>query len=185
MNRILETKRLILRPWKETDADAIVEGLSDFDTAKMLVVPFPYTKTDAVEFLEKRKDDDENSFYFAITLKESGIVIGGTNICVDVDNNTNSGGIWINKNYHGFGYGTEAWTARPKFAFFDLNLNELHNGYFEYNETSPKMQQKIGYKIVGEDEKYCPALEKKVKEIRTLLTKEDFIQKLGLNLKEY
>lgn len=177
MKRIIETQRLILRPWKDTDADAIVAGFSDFDTAKMLIVPFPYSKADAIEFLEKRKNDDENSFYFAISLKENGKVIGGTNICIDKTNGSNGGGIWIDKNYQGFGYGTEAWTARAKFAFFDLNLDKLHNGYFEYNQVSPKMQQKIGYKIVGERERFCPSLGKNVKEIRTLLTKEDFIQK--------
>ena len=180
MNRILETKRLILRPWKDSDAERIVEGLSDFDTAKMLVVPFPYTKKDAIEFLEKRKDDDENSFYFAITLKESGIVIGGTNICVDVKDNTNGGGIWLDKKYQGFGFGSEAWTARARFAFFELKLEKLYNGYFDYNQASPKMQQKIGYKIVGERDRFCPALGKNVKEIRTILTRDDFINITGI-----
>ena len=55
MKHILETERLILRPWEDSDVDAIFDGLSDFDTAKMLVVPYPYTKKDAIEFLEKSK----------------------------------------------------------------------------------------------------------------------------------
>ena len=97
MKRIIETERLILRPWQNTESDinAIVEGFSDLDTAKMLTVPFPYTKEDAIEFIDKRKNDDDNSFYFAITLKETGTVIGGTSLCVDRKNNTNK------KNYGG------------------------------------------------------------------------------------
>ena len=180
MKHILETERLILRPWEDSDVDAIFDGLSDFDTAKMLVVPYPYTKKDAIEFLEKRKFDDENSFYFAITLKENGKVIGGTNICIDVSNNTNGGGIWLDKKYQGFGYGTEAWTARAKFAFLELKLEKLYNGYFEHNQASPKMQQKVGYKVVGERDRFCPTLGKNVKEIRTILTRDDFINKIDI-----
>ena len=181
MNRIIETERLILRPWLMSDADAIVDGISDFDTIKMLTAPYPYAKQDAIAFLERRQKDNENQFYFAITLKDSGQVIGGTNLCLDKTNNTNSGGIWLNKKYQGKGYGTEAWAARAKFAFFELGLSELYNGYFEHNSISPKMQFKIGYKIVGEQEKFCPAIGKNVKEIRTMLTKADFMNKTGLN----
>ena len=180
MKRIIETERLILRPWKDADADEIVSGFSDFDTAKMLTVPFPYTKADAIEFIEKRKNDDENSFYFAITLKENGDVIGGTNISIDTNSNTNGGGIWLKKEYHGFGYGTEAWTARARFAFFNLKLDKLYNGYFDYNYVSPKMQQKIGYKVVGEQDRFCPTLGKNVREIRTILTRDDFVYKTGI-----
>ena len=180
MKHIIETERLILRPWKESDADAIVLGFSDFETAKMLTVPYPYTKEDAVSFILKSKSEDDNNFHFAITLKENGSVIGGTSLCVDRKNNTNRGGIWLNKNYQGLGYGTEAWIARAKFAFFELNLEKLYNGYYYFNQSSPKMQQKIGYKVVGEQERFCPALGQKVREIRTVLSKEDFISKTGI-----
>jgi len=80
----------------------------------------------------------------------------------------------LNKKYHSKGYGTEVWIARAKFAFETLNLNELENGYFEHNEISWKMQQKLGYKIVGKTINFCPALKKEVVEIVTSLTKEDF-----------
>lgn len=184
MNCVIETERLILRPWQKTDSDidAIVAGFSDFDTVKMLTVPFPYSKEDALAFIDERKNDGENSYYFAITIKESGKVIGGTTLSINRENNTNSGGIWLDKNYQGFGYGTEAWTARANFAFFELGLEKLYNGYFEFNEVSPKMQQKIGYKIVGEQERFCPALGKMVKEIRTVLTKDDFISKTAIKI---
>ena len=36
----------------------------------------------------------------------------------------------------------------------------------------------IGYKVVGESEKFCPALGKNVKEIRTELSKEEFVEKV-------
>ena len=45
---MIETERLILREWKISDIDDMVEGLNDFDTAKNLTVPFPYLEEQSV-----------------------------------------------------------------------------------------------------------------------------------------
>lgn len=170
----LETERLILREWKLTDIKDMVEGLNDFDTAKNLTVPFPYTKKHAKSFINKHLKNDENNYYFAIVLKSENKVIGGTSLEIKNDINKNKGGIWLNKKYHGKGYGTEVWIERARFAFQTLNLNELENGFFEYNENSWKMQKKLGYKIVGKTKNFCPALNSEVVEVVTNLKKEDF-----------
>lgn len=171
---IIESERLLFRKWELSDIDAIVEGLNDYDTAKNLTIPYPYTEEHAKYFVNSHLNDDENTYYFAIVLKESNKVIGGTNLVIRHDIKKNKGGIWINKKYHGKGFGTEAWIARAKFAFETLNLTELENGFFEYNEISWKMQQKLGYKIVGKTKNFCPTLNSEVVEIVTNLTKEDF-----------
>lgn len=170
----LATERLILREWKLTDTSDMVEGLNDFDTAKNLTVPFPYKKEHAESFITKHLKNDKNNFYFAIVLKSENKVIGGTSLEIKNGTNKIKGGIWLNKKYHGKGYGSEAWKARARFAFETLNVNKLENGFFEHNEISWKMQQKLGYKIVGRTTNFCPALNKKVVEIVTSLTKEDF-----------
>lgn len=171
---IIETEKLLLREWKLNDVSDMVEGLNDFDTTKNLTVPFPYTKKHAESFINNHLKNDKNNYYFAIVLKSENKVIGGTSLEIKTDINKNKGGIWLNKKYHNKGYGTEVWIARAKFAFETLNLNELENGYFEHNEASWKMQQKLGYKIVGNTINFCPALNKEVVEIVTNLTKEDF-----------
>ena len=171
---IIETERLILRKWQLSDKYDMVEGLNDFDTAKNLTVPFPYTKEHAESFINNHLKNDDKTYYFAIVLKSENKVIGGTSLEIKNDINKNKGGIWLNKKYHGKGYGTEAWIARAKFSFETLSLNELENGFFEHNQTSWKMQQKLGYKIVGKTTNFCPALNKEVVEIVTNLTKDDF-----------
>ena len=168
---IIETERLILREWTFDDVGDMVEGLNDFDTAKNLTVPFPYTEEHAMAFIGKHLLNDEYNYYFAIVLKSENKVIGGTSLEIKNDINKNKGGIWLN---HGKGFGTEVWIARAKFAFETLKLTELENGFFEHNEISWKMQQKLGYKIVGKTTNTCPALKKEVTEIVTNLTKENF-----------
>lgn len=168
----IETKRLIFRKWKQSDANALVDCLNDFELVKNMTMPFPYTKNDAIEFLSKRQQDDKNTYYFAVTTKE-GELVGGTNLSLNKEGEFR-GGIYVHKKFQGQGYGTEIFIARAKFAFDYLKLNEIKNGFFEFNEKSKNMQQKIGYKIVGKTKNYSPALNKEVVEIVTKLTKKDF-----------
>ena len=146
---IIETERLILRQWNMDDIDDMVEGLNNINVTKWLAgAPFPYTVKDAESFI---KQSIENNLYnFAIVLKSENKVIGGTQLTdISIENGTAGGGIWINENYQGYGYGTEAFGARIKFAFEVLRLRRLENGYFKGNEKSHKMQLRFGYKDEG------------------------------------
>ncbi len=179
----IETERLILREWTLDDVNDQVEGLGNFETAKNLITPFPYSADNSIGYIKHHLKNTTNNYAFAVELKENGKVIGGTNLFISSDEN--SGGIWINENYTGKGFGTELWIARAKFAFEELKLNDLQNGYFEFNNRSKHMQEKIGYKIIGNSIKFCPALNQEVKEILTRLTRTDFYSTLqSTKLKE-
>lgn len=146
---VIETERLILRQWNMNDIDDIVDGLNNINVTKWLAgAPFPYTTKDAEDFVKKTIDN--NLYNFAIVLKNENKVIGGTQLTnISLANGTAGGGIWINEKYQGKGYGSEAWGARIKYAFEDLGLRRLENGYFKDNISSWKMQEKFGYKNEG------------------------------------
>ena len=175
----IETERLVLREWNEGDIDDLVEGLNDFDTIKNMTAPFPYQIKDAKEFIDKNKKHKNDSYYFAIELKDTGKVIGGTNVCLV--NGKVKGGIWINKDYQGKGYGTEAFDARAEFAFDIFDVAELENGFFDFNKKSLHMQEKLGYEIVGEKKNFSSALNQEVVEIVTKLTKESYLKNKNRN----
>lgn len=174
---VIETERLILRKWAINDADAIVDGLNNINVSKwMSHTPYPYTKADALEFI--KKSIDNNLYNFAIVLKETNEVIGGTQLRnIDFVQGTAHGGIWTNEKYWGKGYGSEAWGARIKYAFEVLGLRRLENGYFEGNEKSWKMQEKFGYKKEGvRRQKYIPLSTGKITdEVVTGLLKDEWI----------
>ena len=146
---IIETDRLLLRQWNMNDVKDIVEGLNNLNVTRWLAgAPYPYTEEDAISFINKTIDN--NLYNFAIVLKIENKVIGGTQLTnISISNGTAGGGIWINEKYQGFGYGSEAFGARIKYAFEVLGLRRLENGYFKGNERSHKMQLRFGFKDEG------------------------------------
>lgn len=173
----LITERLILREWAMGDIEDIVDGLNNIEVSKWLAyIPCPYTLEDAAAWV-RSCEENKASYHFAIVLKESGKVIGGTSLeSISKLHGTARGGIWLNANYHGNGYGVEAWGSRIEFAFETLGLRRLENGFFEGNLASQKMQEKFGYVIEGKRRKAyrCMADGEYKDEIMTGLLKEEW-----------
>lgn len=177
----IESKRLILRSWKNEDVNDLIEGLNNIEVSKWLAgVPFPYTENDARNFIKWAKNQDEKvRIPLAIVLKENNKVIGGIEIAnINTKDGTASGGIWLNEKYQKNGYGTEAFSARIKYCFEKLGLRRIENGYFSGNNKSKKMQEKLGYKEEGIRRKkfLCLATNKYEDECITGLLKEEFIE---------
>ena len=177
----IETPRLILRSWEFTDISSIVDGLNNLNVAKWMgSVPFPYTEADAEKYITACKSADEKvRMSFAIVLKETNQVIGGTEIRdINYKDGTAGGGIWLNETFQKNGYGTEAFSYRNKYCFEVLGLRRIENGYFAGNEKSHKMQLKLGYKDEGVRRKkfFCMATGEIVDECVTGLLKEEFVE---------
>ncbi len=149
---IIESKRLILRNWKDSDIQDLVEGLNNINVSKWMVsVPFPYTEKDAKNFIEYAKQQDENyKISLAIVLKEKNKVIGGTEIRnIDKRNGTAGGGIWLNEKYQKNGYGTEAIKMILEYGFKYLNLHSIRLDLLSINERAHKCYLKCGFKDAG------------------------------------
>ena len=181
----LKTKRLILRDWSEGDVEDLVEGLNNLTVSRWLVyVPHPYTREDAERWIGycmelSQKGEERNSYEFAIELKSEKKVIGGVALNkINRFQGTAGGGIWINEKYHGRGYGSEAFGERIRFAFTELNLRRLENGFLEGNRSSFNMQKRFGYQIEGIRRKgfRCMADGELKDEHITGLLKEEWIQ---------
>ncbi len=151
----LETKRLILREPKIKDWKDIVEGIGDYDVAKMMVsVPYPYAKKDALWFIKLKikelKKKEPNAYLFFIELKSEKKVIGAIEVFkIDRFHGTGETGSWINKKYWRNGYITEAKIALNDFAFNKIKLRRLDSPIFKDNIASNATQIKMGYVLEG------------------------------------
>lgn len=138
------------------DVEDLVAGLNNLGVAQWLAfVPYPYTRKDAEAWINRCRDSAEArarrpSYDFAIELKSEKKVVGGISLDrINAIHGTAGGGLWINAQYHGKGYGREAFGAKIRFAFQELKLRRLESGFFKGNVRSWRMQQKFGYKLEG------------------------------------
>lgn len=151
----LETKRLILREWKECDKKDTIKGINNLNVSKwLLVVPHPYTQKDANWWInhckEKQNKKPRTDFGFAIELKSEKKVIGGIGLSkVNNFDGTASLGYWLAESYWKQGYGSESLDALLKFAFNKLKLRRVEAGVFVGNPSSGKLLEKFGAKQEG------------------------------------
>lgn len=177
----IEAPRLILRPWSEEDIEQLALGLNDLQLAKWLAfVPNPYSISHAEDWIRRCQAISTAStrpvaYEFAIELRSERRMIGGVSLNkIDWQAGTAGGGIWIAKAYQGRGYGREAFEAKIRFAFRDLGLKKLINGYFDGNENSWAMQRKLGYRRVAEVASRCMADGRQTIEHVTTLLRSDW-----------
>ena len=133
----METDRLIIRKWKEGDINDLIEGLNNINVSKWLAfVPFPYLRKNAEQWINhcirNGNENNKSGYEFCIELKSNRKVIGGMSIsAINKLNGTAGGGIWLNENYQGKGYGKEAFAEKIRFSFEELGLRRLENGFFD------------------------------------------------------
>jgi ribosomal-protein-alanine N-acetyltransferase len=155
--------------------------LNDLKLAKWLAfVPHPYLTSHAKNWIKSCQEISNAStrpiaYEFAIELRPERIVIGGVSLNkIDWKVGTGGGGIWIANHYQGRGYGREAFEAKIRFAFCELGLTRLVNGYFEGNENSWAMQRKLGYRRIAEVTSHCMADGRQTIEHVTTLLRSDW-----------
>ena len=148
----LETARLTLRKPRLGDWKDIVEGVGDYDVAKMTKsIPHPYTRADAEWFIKDcLKRWEQSAYAFMIELKSEKKVIGVIDLRnINTFNGTGTTGSWINKKYWRMGYMTEAKIAVNDFAFNSLKLRRLNSTVNTKNKASNATQLKVGYVLEG------------------------------------
>jgi ribosomal-protein-alanine N-acetyltransferase len=168
---ILTTQRLRLCAPQESDVDAIMALLGDFDVARNLSSPpHPYREEHARAYIESSRANrlDGSGFNFAVCRQDDAALIGmiGTR-------SRESGpfelGYWIGKPFWGHGYATEAGRRLVEFAFAELVLPQLIAGWFVDNPPSGRVLEKLGFVYDGEDERHSNARGEAVRSHRAIL----------------
>src|ERR1700739_3899778 len=126
----LATERLILRPLAPEDAEAMHRLVNDWEVTRNLsVVPFPYPRELANEYIEStRKALAEGTNYaLAITGREGApeILVGGVSLRIDAAERTGRLGYWVGRRFWGHGVATEAAGRLARWALANLDLDHL------------------------------------------------------------
>ncbi len=118
----LRTKRLILRPFQQTDADDVLAYAADEEWQRYIaILPQPYTRDHAVEFCETETARDwTRDAVFAIEFE--GQVIGAVNMTVDARNQVAELGYGIARERWGKGVARQAVGMLLDWAFPTYDL---------------------------------------------------------------
>ena len=141
----LETPRLILRPWCEDDAEELYTYASDPDVGPPAGWPAHTSVENSREIIRTVLSAPDT---FAVCLKENGKPIGSIgfhrNDLAEHDDEYELG-YWIGKPFWGQGLIPEASREMLRYAFEELGMNRIWCGYYDGNEKSRRVQQKLGF----------------------------------------
>ena len=146
-NETIETKRTVLRKFKKSDAEDVLEYGSDEETLKYLI-------WGGVETLDEAKTSITDYYWskpgiYAIELKKNNKCIGAVDLRIEPDHEKASFGYMLNRKYWGNGYMTEVMSAILNLCFEKLELNRVEATHFAGNEGSGKVMANCGMKCEG------------------------------------
>ena len=180
----METNRILLRPWREEDAEVLYKYASDPDVGPRAGWP-PHKSVE--ESREVIKNFFSNDDTWAIELKETFEIIGCIGVLragfsnLKINDDEAEVGYWIAKPYWGKGICTEALRLVIDYCFNVQNFTTLWGDYFPENPASGKVMEKCGFKDTGK-EVLCPNLEVGAdRPVKVMKLKNNMIAFCGLN----
>lgn len=181
----IETERLILK--RGTIDDYIKVYEYDFTRLRNINGEFEYVKMKPENLIgyDTYADEEENCMDFIIYLKDSLLPIG--NIVYDRYEEKNKSleiAYNLHPSYWKKGYMKEAILATMNYVFNNLDIDNIRCGYAEENINSRLLNDKIGFQFVEYHLEHYKRLNKDIVEINTIMSKEDFKEKYGLNVKK-
>ncbi len=177
----IKTERLILRHWRETDAVNLYEYAKDPAVGPIAGWQPHKSVEESLAIIQNVLSGTE---CYAICEKEKDIAIG----CIELRLNGHTDmtdrddecelGYWLGKPFWGKGYMPEAAEAILCHAFEELKMTTVWCGYYEGNNKSKRVQEKLGF-VYHHSCKEIPV--PLMNEIRTghtnVMTKEHWLRK--------
>lgn len=145
---ILETERLILRPWKYSDLDDLFFYAQDERVGPQAGWAAHKTIEDSRAFLDYLRTQ---KYVYAIVPKNINRAIGsialmrGKESNFPLPNSEAEIGYWLGYPFWGNGLVPEATKEIIRYGFEDLKLKKIWCGYFDGNENSKIVQAKCGF----------------------------------------
>lgn len=172
----LETKRLILRPWQDTDANDLYNYASSPDVGPMAGWPVHTSVENSLDIIRGVLSKPET---YAVVPKDVGHAVGSVGLMtgkissLDIPATEGEIGYWIGVPFWGQGMIPEAVKEMLRHGFMDLRLDKIWCGYFDGNVKSKRVQEKCGFLYQYTKENViCPLLGDVKTEHISCLTKE-------------
>lgn len=147
---ILQTRRLVLRPWERRDIDILPQIANDRRIWRNLRdgFPHPYDRACAEHFVSLCEN---GTLGHTFAIECEGHVMGGIGVHPfdDVYRKTAEIGYWLGVASWGQGYATEAVHAIIRYGFDVVEMERLQAGVYAWNEASAHVLEKAGFEFEG------------------------------------
>ena len=148
----LETERLLLRPFRLEDADAVAAFCNSEPVYRhTLSLPHPYTADCARSWIGSHAENfrSERGYEYAVTDKADGRLYGCVGLSHHAAHHNGELGYWFGEPHWGRGYATEAARALIDFAFSVKGYHRVYARHFADNPASGRVMQKCGMRFEG------------------------------------
>ena len=166
---VLHGRGLVLRPWRESDASAVVEACTDPVSRRWLPeLPEPYDEPVALEFVRSREGEhaEGRALHLAAAADEHGPAIGSFSVG-GLDSRPGAApgsgeiGYWMHPGARGSGVATEAVRLLVRHAFVPaadagLGLRRLVVRAATGNRASQLVAERNGFVRVGRQRQALP-----------------------------
>ncbi|HEM6190558.1 TPA: GNAT family N-acetyltransferase [Streptococcus suis] len=145
---ILETNRLILRPWSETDVADLFSQAIHPEVGPAAGWPVHQSVEESREIIKTVLSQPET---YALVLKETGQVIGSIGLMLgkqgglDLPDSEAELGYWLGQGFWGQGLIPEACQVLLDYGFSQLSLDKIWCRAFVENSKSLRVQEKLGF----------------------------------------
>ncbi|NHB61129.1 GNAT family N-acetyltransferase [Photorhabdus sp. RW14-46] len=147
----LETRRLILYPLESNDYVQVQNIFPQWEIVRYLPadIPWPYPDDGAIKYINNialPSMAKGNAWFWTIRRKDDPSIIIGMISLYDQENNNR--GFWLDPQWHGNGFMTEASQVVTDFWFNTLNRNVLRTPKSSNNIASRKISIKSGMRLI-------------------------------------
>lgn len=136
MEKVIKTKRLVLRPLESGDEEFLVKYLNSKKIYRgTLRIPYPYTMKDAKRWIggSAKQVKQKQPVEINLAIDIAGEVVGGIGLASIERGHKAELGYWLAEEYWGRGIMPEAVKAFTKFGFEELNLRRVYADIFSFN----------------------------------------------------
>jgi len=149
----LQTERLVLRDFREGDWEAVHRYACDPQVVRYMKWG-PNSEEETKAFVQRalstQQEDPRRAFELAVTLKETGALIGACSLHVSRPEHRQGWiGYCFHRAYWGRGYGTEAASVLIALGFEQLGLHRIFATCDARNLASARVLEKAGMRREG------------------------------------
>lgn len=171
---VLRGERLTLRLAGRRDADALFVHLNDWDVVRMLArVPWPVPRDNLQRFLDKTEERAMRGEAFELAILPDGREAVGV-VGLEFQGGELHLGYWLGRAWWGQGVMTEAVRLVLGHVFGQNPRARVISGVFSDNPASLRVQEKLGFEVIGAHLRWCEARRAEVRHIDTSLRLEQY-----------